>query len=247
MRLLAPILANLLVFVSVFGLGGLLRPLLPKRLPWIDRLAAVSLGGIGLLGVTLFLMGLVTFSRRAILIFLSLAAMLGLWQFRDEVIRHRFHFRFSSIPILPAAIVAIVLIVTFVGGLAEPVGDIKLDAIAYHYLGPQVWLRDARIHPLPDECPASFPATVETVYAALMAVGGTRAPNLFAVFSVASLLLVAFGFAIRLGLDPLGAWWAIALVATMPVVYRGAYGGFVDAIFAGFVLLAFLPLIRIGA
>jgi 4-amino-4-deoxy-L-arabinose transferase-like glycosyltransferase len=42
---------------------------------------------------------------------------------------------------------------------------------------------------------------------------------------------------VRLGLDVNGAWWAILLIATMPVVYRGAYGGFVDAMFCGFLLL----------
>ena len=64
-------------------------------------------------------------------------------------------------------------------------------------------------------------------------------PELFAFFGIGALLLrVAYGFAIRLGLDEKAAWWAVALIATMPVVYRGSYGGFVDAIFSGFVLLA---------
>jgi hypothetical protein len=113
-----------------------------------------------------------------------------------------------------------------------------MDAIAYHLLGPRIWLRDAVIHVLPDECHASFPATVETLYAALMSIGGTAGPELFAVISLGVLLLVLYGFAIRLGLDPHGAWWAIALIATMPVVYRVAYGGFVDAVFSSFLLLA---------
>ena len=98
--------------------------------------------------------------------------------------------------------------------------------------------RDGNIHVLPDECLTAFPASVEVLYSALMVISGTRGPELFAFFGIGALLLVSYGFAIRLGLDEKAAWWAVALIATMPVVYRGSYGGFVDAIFSGFVLLA---------
>src|ERR1700730_16170595 len=46
------------------------------------------------------------------------------------------------------------------------------------------------------------------------------------------------GLAVRLGLGQFGVWWTAALVVTMPAVYSGAYGGFVDALFAAFVLAA---------
>jgi hypothetical protein len=238
MKLLAPILANLILIVAAFGLGSLLRALFPTQLSSLDRLATILLSGLGLLGALLFLIGLIHLSLSVILIVLLPCAMLGVFALRKEWPGLRQNLRISEIPRLPALVIVLILLITFIGGLAEPVGDIKMDAIAYHFLGPHIWLRDASIHVVPDESLSAFPATVETLYAALMAVGGTRGPELFAFLSIGLLLLVSYGFAVRLGLDTTGAWWAIALIATMPVVYRGAYGGFVDAIFSGFLLLA---------
>jgi hypothetical protein len=215
-----------------------LRPLFPEKLSRWDRFAAMAAGGIGLLGTILFLIGLVAFSRTVILIILIPAAALGCWRLYQEGRQRGAALRPDHVAIVPAAIIAVVLVITLLGGLAQPVGDIKMDAIAYHFLGPRVWLRDGNIHVLPDECLTAFPANVETTFAALMGIGGTRAPELFALIGLCVLLLVSYGFAIRLGLDARGAWWAMALIATMPVVYRGAYGGFVDAIFSSFILLA---------
>jgi hypothetical protein len=237
MRLVAAIFANALLLVAGFGLGSLLRPLFPQNLSRLDRLAAMMAGGLGLLGTVLFLVGLAAFSRVVILSILIPAVVLGGWRIYQEARESGVKLASIRVPPLPITIIALLLVVTFLGGLAEPVGDIKMDAIAYHFLGPQVWLRGAVIHVLADECHASFPATVETMYAASMSIGGARAPELFAVISLGVLLLVSFGFAVRLGLDGPRAWWAIALIATMPVVYRGAYGGFVDAIFSSFILL----------
>jgi hypothetical protein len=238
MRFLYPLGANLLLLVAAFGVGSLLRPLFPQTLGKLDRLATTVLGGLGILGTLLFLIGLLRFSRAVILGVLMTATVFGLAAVLREVRAAGSDFSLSKVPILPASAIALILVVTFVGGFAEPVGDIKLDAISYHFLGPHVWLRDAVIHPLPDEAHASFPAVVEILFAALTSVGGTRAPELFAFLVLALFLLVAFGFAVRMGLDSRGAWWTIALVGTMPVVYRGSYGGFNDAVVAGLCLLA---------
>ena len=94
------------------------------------------------------------------------------------------------------------------------------------------------IRPIPDEMQTSFPVIAETEYAALMSVGGQRAPDFFAVISLISILMMAASLAVRLGLNPSGVWWAIALIATMPAVYRGVYGGFIDALVAAFILAA---------
>jgi hypothetical protein len=112
------------------------------------------------------------------------------------------------------------------------------DSIAYHYYGPKVWLREGVIRAVPDEVLTYFPAAVETQYAALMSLGGERAPGFFAVISLAAILLSAASLSIRLGLDKRGAWWTAALLAAMPAVYAGIHGGFLDALFAGFVLAA---------
>src|SRR5208282_994535 len=90
-------------------------------------------------------------------------------------------FAMRSAPLLPLAVIASVLAVTVVGGFAKPTFDMNSDAIAYHYYGPKVWLRDALIRPVPDEALTAFPAEVETLFAALMSLGGERAPQLFSV------------------------------------------------------------------
>ena len=73
----------------------------------------------------------------------------------------------SNLRFVPALIVIFVLLISAIGGLAEPVGDIRMDEIAYHLLGPKVWLRNTVIRPVTDEAYTAFPAVVEVQYAAL--------------------------------------------------------------------------------
>jgi hypothetical protein len=236
MRWLLPVFANLVLVLSAFGFGGLLRGLFPKSFSPIDRLTLTLLGGIGLLGTILFCVGQVLFATVAIVLILALGVALGFGSFVILVKEVRAILVARPAPIIPVGVIVIIMMITAVGGLAEPVGDMNDDAIAYHYLGPKVWLRDGLIRPVADEGPTSFPVVVETEYAALMAVGGQRAPQFFAVVSVVAVLLIAASLAARSRLGASGAWWTAALVASMPAVYRGAFGGFIDALCAAFIL-----------
>ncbi len=236
MRLLPAAFANLVLLAAALGFGTVLRPLFSKNFSRIDRLAFTLLGGLGLLGTILFCVGQFWFSRTAILIVLIPGVVLGARVFARATREGRPVFGALSLPILPLAVIGSVLLVTIAGGFAEPTGDMNSDAIAYHYYGPKVWLREGVIRPVPDEILTSFPAAVETQFGALMALGGQRAPGLFSVISLVSLLLMAAGLSIRLGLDERGTWWVGALIVTMPALYRGAYGGFIDVLFAAFLL-----------
>jgi hypothetical protein len=238
MRVFPAIFANVVVFACALGFGGWLRRLFPQSFSPLDRLAFTLLGGLGLLGTTLFCIGQFWFSRSAILLVLLLGVALGLGRAREAIRNSRAILSKITVPLLPAVIVATVLLITAVGGLALPTGDMDNDSIAYHYLGPKVWLRDHLIRPVPDESLTSFPVAVETQYAALMSLGGQRAPGFFALISLISALLVTAGLAVRLGLGQSGVWWTAALIVTMPAVYSGAYGGFLDVLFAAFVLAA---------
>jgi hypothetical protein len=238
MNVLLAIHANIILVASALGFGTLFHRLFPKTFSELDRFIMTLLGGLGILGTILFCVGQIWFSRSAILLVLFSGVLLGC-----GYLAHAGRECWSALgrirlPVFPAAIVFSVLLVTAVGGLALITGDMNNDSIAYHYLGPKVWLREGVIRPVPDEVPTYFPVVVETQYAALMSLGGQRAPGFFAVVSVAVILLTAASLAIRLGLDLSGAWWAAALIITMPAVYRGAYGGFLDALFASFVLAA---------
>jgi hypothetical protein len=167
------------------------------------------------------------------LVVLNLGVLLGIRVFAKAVPAVLAPF---PMPILPVAVVSSILFVTVIGGFAKPVGDMNSDAIAYHYHGPKVWVRESVIRPVPDEILTAFPVAVETQFGTLMALGGERAPGLFSVISLVSLLLVAASLSIRLGLDGRGVWWVAALSVTMPALYRGAYGGLIDVLFAAFLL-----------
>ncbi len=245
MKFLPAILANLVLFVSAAGYGSLVRKLIPASFRQIDRVAVVLLAGIGLTGTLLFCVGQFWFSRWAIILVLVPGAILGLKNLWREIGQLRGISLEKGQTIVPAVVISAVLLVllmTAIAGLAEPMGDIRMDAIAYHLLGPKVWVRDGLVHPVPDECMTAFPAVVETQFAALMGLGGQRAPQFFAVVALVSMLLITASLALRLGLDSSGTGWVLALIITMPVLYRGAYGGFVDVVYSGLVLAG----VRVG-
>ncbi|HWY43952.1 MAG TPA: hypothetical protein VNX66_10670 [Candidatus Sulfotelmatobacter sp.] len=238
MKFLPAALANLAALCSALGFGSLIRNKVPDSFSGIDRLALILLAGIGSLGTLLFCVGQVWFSRTSILLILLLGISFGLKSLISVASQIRMKPPELAQSVLPAVIIGAVLLVTIVGGFAEPTGDIRMDAIAYHLLGPKVWLQAGLIRPVTDECMTAFPAAVETQFAAVMALGGQRAPQLFSVIALCSLLFMSASLALRMGLSSSGAWWVSALVASMPVVYRGAYGGFIDVIYSGLALAA---------
>jgi hypothetical protein len=236
--MISTLLANLFLITAIVGFGYLPRVLFPSNLSGPDRWALTLLGGLGICGTLLFAVGQISFSHRTIIAMLALGALNGIRVLVGAPSRYHPSVARTYPPLIPAAIVATVIAITTIGGLAEPTGDIKMDAIAYHFLGPKVWLRQGLIRPVLDESLTSFPAVVETQYAALMALDGPAAPELFAVVALISMILLAAGLARRVGLNALDAWWVVAAVVTMPALYRGAYGGFNDVIYSGLVLAA---------
>jgi len=205
----------------------------------VDRAAIILVGGLGLTGTLLFCVGLIHFSLPWIVLTLCGGASLGIKSLRAEVREwQRLPSAGFSWPWLDVAVIAIVVLVTAIGGLAQPFGDMNDDAITYHYLGPRVWLRQEVISPVADEVLTFFPVVAETPFAALMAIGGDSAPGLFAIVHLAAALLTAASIAQRLKLDARASLWVAALIAAMPAFYAGTHGGFVDALFAAFVLLS---------
>ena len=239
MRFLAPVLANLWLLLSAIGWGSLVCPLFPSTFSRIDRWAAIPLTGLGVQGLLLFLLGMARFTQLVILLVFGLGAILGLrWIWQELASTGRSSRNLGIVPI-PLAVIGLVLLVTLVGGLSEPCGTLRTDdSIAYHYLGPKVWLRDGVIHPVFDESLTAFPATVEIQYAPLLAFGGPRGPAFFSVTSLVLMLLVVASLALRCGLSSPQAWWLLALVSAMPAVYRGLHGGMIDVIYACFLLMA---------
>ncbi len=241
MTALAPIFANVLLLVSAVGFGNLVRASYRSgsAIFRIDSVALTLLAGLGILGTLLFCIGQFWFSLGPILLILSVGLMLSvrpIWWVLTNIKPLVNDLR--PTPILPFVIIAIVFVITAVSGLALPTGDMNNDSVAYHYLGPTVWLKQGLIRAVPDETLTYFPVVVEAEYAALISLGGERGPGFFSVVSLLALLLSAASLASRVGLDRRGVWWSLAFLATMPAVYRGIYGGFIDAIFAAFVIMA---------
>jgi hypothetical protein len=235
MRLLAPVFANVLLLFAVLGFGSLVRSIYPKEHSRVDAAAMTLLGGLGVVGILLFCVGQFWFTRNSILFVLCVGMLLSVRPALGLLRNWRQWFANLEAPKLPVAIILVVFLVTAIGGMTVLVGDMNHDSIAYHYLGPTVWLKQGVIRA---ETLTYFPVIVESEYAALMALGGQRAPNLFAVVSLAALLLSAASLAVRMGADRRAVWWALALIASTPAIHIGVYGGFIDAIFAGFVLMA---------
>jgi hypothetical protein len=222
-----------------FGCGAWIANFLPATCNQIERVGISLLGGLGIFSLALFLIGQISFSRTTISAALGAAVLLSvrpLWRAgRNLSLALRMIPRDAFIPRL---IVLLVLVLTAVAGTAEITGDWNVDAVAYHLLGPTVWLREGVIRPVLDNSTTAFPQIPEALFAVLLAVGGSRAPDFSSWLTLGLLLLISAGLAMRMGLSATQAWWVAAIVATMPAVYAGSHNCFVDGRFAAFVLAA---------
>jgi hypothetical protein len=233
------IFATVTVAIAAFGFGSPISRILPENLNGWSRRVCCWIGGLGILGVVLFVVGQWKFTRFSIGIVLDIGVIAAvITALREHWFPLKWPVRIPRSHIVPAAFVAAVLLITALGGLAEPVGDWGIDGIAYHLLGPKVWLRNGIVRPVADNANTAYPAVSEMAFSALMELGGQRAPGFSAVFTIALFLLIAGSLSLRCGLDGAGAWWVAALIITMPAVYGGAHTALVDAIYATFVLAA---------
>lgn len=226
------IAANFFVATSALGFGSWLARLFPSSLSRLARISCMVIGGFGLLGLVLFVIGQISFSRWivwAVLLAGAASAIASRKQFGEVSV---------SISKIPATVVGVVLLLTAIAGLAPPIGDWNIDGISYHYVGPKVWLRDGVIRPLPDNAPASYPSLVEVDFAALRAVGGEQAPVFSAVWTLGFLLMISAAVGLRAGLTERSCWWVAALLATMGALYEGSHSGFIDGVYAAFLLAA---------
>ena len=227
-----------LVTLSAFGAGAWIALILPPTYRKFERLALALLGGLGILSSAIFLVGQVLLTPFSIGCTLAVGIILAFASFH-KVFATGVHIgTLRSVPKFPAVIIGSLLVITAISGLAEETGDWNDDAVAYHLLGPKVWLREGRIRPVLDNCHTAFPQVPETLFAILWSVGGSRAPNFSSFLTFGLLLALSGSIATRCGLGDFEAWWVAAIVSTMPAVYAGAHGCFVDAIFAAFVIAA---------
>src|SRR5258707_948486 len=232
------IFATSVVALAALGAGSWLQKLLPADFSRLERLACCWLGGFGLLGAALFLVGQIAFTPLTISLVLALGVLASIGPLM-RALKVAAGLRQSiQVRLIPAGVVALVLLLTAVAGLADITGDWGNDGVAYHLLGPKVWLRDGVIRPVLDNSHTAFPATAEVMYAAFLVLGGPHGPGFSAVLTLSMFLFAVAALSVRAGLDAGDAWWAAAFVAAMPAIYAGAHSGFVDVLYASFVLAA---------
>jgi len=240
--MLVPVLRVILTIavlaVTAFGAGSWISPRLSPTFTKLDRLALSWLGGIGLLSLSLFIVGQWRFSRTtvgAVCLVALLFAVRPLVQLTGEIRNgYREHRNLKA----PALIVLPILFMIGFSSLAEITGDWSIDAVSYHLLGPKVWIREAVIRPVPDNCHTAMPQTGETLFATAMIFGGLRSSGLWNFTTFLALLLISASIAKRAGLTSSETWWAILLIITMPAVVTGSTHAFVDGLYAAFVLAA---------
>jgi hypothetical protein len=226
------------IALAAFGAGHWLERLLPASFSRLDRLACCWLGGYGLLSAVLFLIGQIAFTTLTISVVLAAGVLASIGPLLRAGTAAASLRQSLDVRIIPAAIIGLVLLLTAVAGLADIIGDWGNDGVAYHLLGPKVWLRDGVIRPVLDNSHTAFPATAEVMYGAFLVLGGPHGPGFSAILTLSMFLLVVAAVSMRAGVDAGGAWWAAAFVATMPAVYAGAHSAFVDVLYASFVLAA---------
>lgn len=235
MSLFSATLATTMLLCAWLALGWtIIRPVVSRLLP-SERFSLAVLAGAGMMGVGLFVIGLGRFSPLIVVAF-AMAACLPLWsaRVRGQLVATWHEIQLPSLPVaLPLAGLFIVLVLA---GLALPIGDIGNDGISYHLLGPVVWLREHRIVPVLDMAPTAFPAALETVFGAAMALSNERAPGLCGSVLCLAVLVQVHGVARWLGASARWAEAASLLVACVPILVAPAPSAFVDLEYAGFAL-----------
>ena len=188
---LKALFAVALLSAAALSVGSWIALRLPASFQQWERIAFALLSGFGLLSLGLFLVGQFSFTVSTIFLVIVVCALAGARSFLRLVrAGGNLSAALRNVPKFPSILIAVILVTTAVAGLAELTGDWNSDAVSYHLLGPRVWLRDGVIRPVSDNCHTAFPPTAETMYAALWAIGGPRAPA-FSGFLLLGMLLLA--------------------------------------------------------
>lgn len=235
LAILRALLADALILLAGLGLGGLFGRWFAglPRLTLGETLALRLLAGLGCLGVTLFLVGQICFSPACVVTIVILACGLNLvfpWSPRGL----RAEFPTDRLSQWCWCFAALVVVYMAGAALDRPVGDSTHDAIRYHLLGPVKYLREGTIRPELSESHTAFPATIEMLFAASMALANDRAPALLDVVFFALLLSLTSTVAKSWQLASPRPALAVALLTAMPVASSTVGSCFVDVPYAAF-------------
>jgi hypothetical protein len=237
-------LAAIFIFLIVIGSAASVGSFLPRKLSEdlypSEAFALRLLAGLGLLGLTLFLVGNWLWNKPvvwAVLLLPIAARFVFALRHPDRLAGWKRGLVFPK-PDGWLILCTAIILLHAVSGLAIPVGDAGNDAISYHFLGPVIWQRTNVVRPVLDHSHTAFPENIEMLFGAGMILGNERVPGLIGTAFAALLLVQIGGLTRRLGGKPATASLAMAVAATMPVIMDTAEVGFVDIPYAALCLAA---------
>lgn len=233
---LAALVAATAILLAALHLGCCLLPVRPHDLTPLEWVALRWLGGAGALGTAIFIVGVWSLTQASIGLLLLGAFFVPAW-LRPQAVRECYMaMRVTKVPRGGETCAGLLLLFLLAAGLSRPAGHFGHDGVSYHLLGPSVWLREGRVVPVLDNCLTAFPATVEMLYSAGMALSNDRAPRLIGVLFGAALAVQAGALARLFGVEERWSGWAAASVVAMPAVTAYLTEAYVDVPLACFAL-----------
>lgn len=224
--------AVLLMTAACLGAGAALLRVAsaPTRLP-VEAWAWSFVLGFGILGWTVFPLGIAGGMKPFVLLLLCLAALPGL-----VFLPCPNPVGWPSLTVLGVAL-GTAATVAALGDVMEALAPpADADTMAYHFFIPKLFLEAGRIYFIPRASDGAAPLLPQMTYAVALALGGERALMLWTMASGWGTAFAAYAVGRRYMTSAWSAATAL-IFATLPAVLYGAGTGQVETRIAGFVLV----------
>lgn len=220
-------LASLILSALLVGVGdGLLRRWTSRFDPAL-RIGLAGLVGLGVFGLLLLPVGLMSTSFPVIVGLGGLLAALGFWQWRNLLHSARFEVARQGLPFLATVVTGIVCIGTFIVSLG-PSDAMDWDSLAYHLAVPKIWILEGKISYIGFIHHSNFPFAVDNLYLFGLHVGGESGAKAFTVAYFAFGLIAVFGFVRgRFGIN--AGWWSVLALLGVPALIWETGTAYIDA------------------
>lgn len=231
------------VLILVLHVGGALvagaafARYVDEGLSSVERLTTAFMLGNGALGLTIFLVGLVSLNPWTVLSVFSLAYLPLL----SKRVRSWLAESMQSVGsgfTRPMLAHLLLLGILFLAAVPRPTGGLETDNIRYHLAGASVWVRTGRIVPVLDSALTAFPALIESLFSAGMALSNDRFPAMLGITFAAVVVAEVYGFSRLLGSSKRAATLMSFLAACAPAITEWAPSGYVDLAYAAYALVA---------
>ncbi len=198
-----------------------------------EQWGVAALIGPGLVGIAIFLVGLINLPAA-----LGLAVILAVAGLAIHVL-DRGHWPGISAPSPYVLVIAIALLIGLVNAIA-PTDSMGWDALAYHLAVPKLWLQAGRITYIPFIHHSNFPFAIDALHLPGLQFGGEAGAKSVTWWVGVAGVFAVFGAA-RARYGSAAGWIASMAFAFCPVVLWEFGSGYIDVahgFFAGLAMLA---------